>query len=346
MLPHEQRNGLKSPGSTRVAALLTFGKLAVLGVLAYFLAAGATTLAASYWLARPGSARATATARPRIHTAPFHVDDTQILQRNIFCAACGSQVNPPVVEVPPGPGDTGLDERGGDEGDGMGPCTGGVKLVASLTSPGHPDWSLAAIADPTSKETILYRRGMSVAEQTIVGIESAVVYMQPSGGRVCRLALFEPEGSPSSAQPRRLTMQERAERAADTRQGSDGPPGALDAQALDNGITKVSDTQYTIQRSLVDNIIQNQAAMMRTARVIPHSENGQIGGVKLYGIRRNSLLDRIGIQNGDLLRTINGFDMASPDSALQAYARLRTADHLTISIERRGQPTTLNYTIQ
>jgi general secretion pathway protein C len=47
-----------------------------------------------------------------------------------------------------------------------------------------------------------------------------------------------------------------------------------------------------------------------------------------------------------MLRTINGYDMSSPDSALEAYARLRTADHLTLSIVRRGQPTTIDYNIR
>ena len=69
-------------------------------------------------------------------------------------------------------------------------------------------------------------------------------------------------------------------------------------------------------------------------------------GVKLYGIRRGSLLSRLGLQNGDLLRTINGFDMSSPDKALEAYTKLRTASNLTVAIERRGQSMTLDYEIR
>ena len=120
----------------------------------------------------------------------------------------------------------------------------------------------------------------------------------------------------------------------------------MDQGELDRGITKVSERSYTIERGLVDRLLANQAALMRTARVIPHEEGGRVVGVKLYGIRRNSLLGRLGVQNGDMLRTINGYDMSSPDSALEAYARLRTADHLTLSVVRRGQPTTIDYNIR
>jgi general secretion pathway protein C len=38
--------------------------------------------------------------------------------------------------------------------------------------------------------------------------------------------------------------------------------------------------------------------------------------------------------------------MTSPEKALEAYARLRTSDHLTVSVNRRGQATTLDYNIK
>src|SRR5690606_36226867 len=121
--------------------------------------------------------------------------------------------------------------------------------------------------------------------------------------------------------------------------------GGINASEMESGIQRVSDTNFNIDRSPVDRVLENQAELMRTARVIPHEENGRTVGVKLYGIRRNSLLGRLGVQNGDMLRTINGYDMSSPDTALEAYAQLRTADHLTLSIVRRGQSTTIDYNI-
>ena len=51
-------------------------------------------------------------------------------------------------------------------------------------------------------------------------------------------------------------------------------------------------------------------------------------------------------ENGDRLQTINGFDMTSPEKALEAYARLRTADHLTVQVNRKGSNTNLDYNIK
>jgi general secretion pathway protein C len=52
------------------------------------------------------------------------------------------------------------------------------------------------------------------------------------------------------------------------------------------------------------------------------------------------------MENGDRLQTINGFEVASPEKALEAYARLRTADKLTIQLNRRGQNMNLDFNIK
>ena len=127
---------------------------------------------------------------------------------------------------------------------------------------------------------------------------------------------------------------------------ADARSAGLSDEELTEGIEKISDTKFNIQRSLVDKVLANQGSLMKTARVIPHEENGRVAGVKLYGIRRNSLLGRLGVRNGDMLRTINGFDMTSPDTALEAYSRLRSADKLTLAVKRQNNEMTIEYNIE
>ena len=61
---------------------------------------------------------------------------------------------------------------------------------------------------------------------------------------------------------------------------------------------------------------------------------------------QETLLGMLGLENGDRLQAINGFEMASPEKALEAYARLRTADHLTVQVNRRGQNVNLDFNIK
>ena len=87
---------------------------------------------------------------------------------------------------------------------------------------------------------------------------------------------------------------------------------------------------------MVDKILENQAELMRSARIVPEQKDGKVVGVRMFGIRPDTLLGTLGLQNGDRLETINGFNMASPEKALEAYARLRTAGNLNVKVNRRG----------
>ena len=111
-------------------------------------------------------------------------------------------------------------------------------------------------------------------------------------------------------------------------------------------IHQVSETQFNVDKGVVDNILENQAQLMSSARIVPEQKDGKVVGIRLFGVRPDTLLGKLGLQNGDRLDSINGFEMASPEKALEAYARLRTADKLTVQVTRRGKPTTLDFNIQ
>ena len=112
-------------------------------------------------------------------------------------------------------------------------------------------------------------------------------------------------------------------------------------------IQKISETEYQIDRSVVDKILENQAELMKSARIVPEQKDGKVVGVRMFGIRPDTLLGTLGLQNGDRLESINGFNMASPEKALEAYARLRTASSLkNVKVNRRGQSMSIDYQIK
>ncbi len=307
--------------------------LGTLALSAFFLAQGGTRLLAMSVLeldpaagikSRGGGARAASSLNRR-------ADATPILKQNIFDWDRGPLEDPipnpddPTNPVPPG--------------DDVSACSGGKRLVGAAYNPGHPDWSFAAISNGGSSE--LYRKGMDVDGDELLAIRPKSVLMR-SGAGACKLTMFASQepNAPKTAPAKPSSGPGRPDRASSDRSGG------LSKEEMDQGIEKVSDTKFVIQRTLVDKVLANQASLMRTARVIPHEEDGRVVGVKLYGIRRTSLLGRLGLQNGDMLRTINGFDMTSPDSALEAYARLRNSNNITVALNRRGKPLTVEHVIQ
>jgi general secretion pathway protein C len=54
----------------------------------------------------------------------------------------------------------------------------------------------------------------------------------------------------------------------------------------------------------------------------------------------------LGLQNGNLLRMVNGVELTDPSSALQAYALLRSTSGFDVEVVRRGQPLTLRYVVR
>ena len=48
----------------------------------------------------------------------------------------------------------------------------------------------------------------------------------------------------------------------------------------------------------------------------------------------------------DRLQSINGFEMGDPQKALEAYTKLRTADRLTVSVNRHGKPVNIDFNIK
>jgi general secretion pathway protein C len=97
---------------------------------------------------------------------------------------------------------------------------------------------------------------------------------------------------------------------------------------------------------VVDKILENQAELMKSARIVPETKDGKVLGIRMFGIRPDTLLGTLGLQNGDRLEAINGFNMGSPEKALEAYARLRTAQNLDVNVNRRGVPVAIAFHIK
>ena len=111
----------------------------------------------------------------------------------------------------------------------------------------------------------------------------------------------------------------------------------------DFDIRNVGPNQYVIKRADLNKATGNLGALASQARIVPSAKDN---GFKIFSISKDSLYSKIGIQNGDVLKSINGIELSSPDKALEAYSRLQNASKLSLDIVRKGQNETLEYTIE
>jgi general secretion pathway protein C len=266
---------------------------------------------------------------PAAASAPFHSTNAEaIISRNPFDSVTGPlnpiQLTLPTEDAAP---------QGPDLSDPMNapPCEGVKVLVIAASS--DPDWSFAAFQSGNETKSILRRRGGEVGTKTVQFVGWDRVWLA-GGSQLCQAPMFAPPAGASATAP-----------APPAPAPAPGGPGALDP-AIAKGIQKVSATEFNVDRGVVDKILENQADLMRQARIVPEQENGKMVGIRMFGVRPETLLGVLGMENGDRLQTINGFDMTSPEKALEAYARLRTSDHLTVQVNRKGANMNLDYNIK
>jgi general secretion pathway protein C len=295
----------------------------LIAVAAYFQAAGIGQLVAGSVALDPSSMPANAPPPKTIAIPTLSKDHEtsadQILARNPFDSVTGPLDGQNVdLTIPPPPVKDNSDPYQDPACD--------VARVLLITASDDPSWSFAAIAGADGKPQ-LRRQGDDVAGHTVYYVGWDRVWLIQNGSR-CQMEVGG-----------KAKLKDGAKK-------DDKPKGKGVPEEISSKIHKISDNEFNIERSVVDSILENQAELMKSARIVPEKEGDKVVGIRLFGIKPESLLGTLGLENGDRLQQINGFDMASPEKALEAYARLRTADHLTVAINRKGKDQNIDFNIK
>lgn len=112
------------------------------------------------------------------------------------------------------------------------------------------------------------------------------------------------------------------------------------------GVRKVGATSYEIDQREFDKALSNVARLMTEARAIPEKDSsGNFIGFRIMYLKEGSLFEKIGIQKDDVLTRINGYELNSPEKALQLFSKLKTAPQFTIDLTREVKSVTLDYSV-
>lgn len=242
--------------------------------------------------------------------------------RNMFCSACTpaeategdativDSDSPPLTSLP-------------------------LRLVATNVST-EAAYSFATILNTSTDRQGAYSVDEEIPESgSIVRITAKHVdFKNTTSKRVERISLLA-----KASTPRKVAKTE-------SKSSSSKKPKDELLAMIDEGVNKLSKTEFEIDKKVVDKILENPMAVARGARIVPSIKNGKANGFKLYAIRPSSVYAKIGLMNGDTIHSINGFDLTSPDKALEVYTKVREATSLSVNATRRGKPISLNYSIK
>ena len=96
-------------------------------------------------------------------------------------------------------------------------------------------------------------------------------------------------------------------------------------------------------RETAENTRANLGAELRLAQMQPRITDGKTDGFMIRRLRRNSILNKLGLQRGDVVLNVNGMSLNSPEAALQIFQQLREARQITVGVERKGEAMTFSY---
>jgi hypothetical protein len=118
------------------------------------------------------------------------------------------------------------------------------------------------------------------------------------------------------------------------------PPRAVASESRPAGaeIRQTGSSRFAVRRAVLDRIAADPSPLLRAVQTVPYVDNGRVAGVQLLESTPGSFEGNLGLQSGDVLTKINDRLMDAPGRWLETYTQLRSADHITLSILRNGQP--------
>ncbi len=174
----------------------------------------------------------------------------------------------------------------------------GVTLRGTITGP--REISRAVIEDAGDQK--LYRIGESVKSATIIAILRNKVILDVNGQQQM-LVVEERASNGKVASARASTRTPRRPRAA--------PASAGDA-------------------------MKNLDQLVGNARVVPYYRGGQPYGFRVSDVVEGSEIYNQGMRTGDIIKSVNGVPIRTPQDALNAYQELQNSTTVQLEVERQG----------
>ncbi len=207
-----------------------------------------------------------------------------------------------------------------------------LKLVGAMVA-NQSQWSLASIQDMSTNEVAIYMVGDKVQGAEILdiqrmceGIERLCVVVKNNNRKEC-----VDEDGPEGAGPAPAVA---------------APTPMPQPNSLGNAIKEVASNKYSVPRSEIDKTLSNLNDVAMQARIVPSFKDGRANGFKVFSIRPDSIYTKIGIQNGDVISRINGYEINSPDKALEVYSKLKEASRIEVELDRNGQRILKTYNVE
>lgn len=124
----------------------------------------------------------------------------------------------------------------------------------------------------------------------------------------------------------------------------DAPARTSDA-GIGAGVVAEGDT-VVVDEAEVDRALENLPLLLTQARAVPYFKEGRSVGLRMFAIKSGSLFEKIGLKNGDILKSINGNSLGDITQAMKLFETLKQQRNIGVVVERDRQDREFKYQIR
>ncbi len=114
------------------------------------------------------------------------------------------------------------------------------------------------------------------------------------------------------------------------------------SQPVRRNVATTTRTSESEDEDSIQNVVaQNVTKLADVIRPTPYFVAGQQQGYRVYPGRDRKQFAALGLRPGDLIKDIDGAALTDPQQAMQIFQNLGSADQVSVTVERNGQPEVL-----
>ncbi|MGZ3804350.1 MAG: type II secretion system protein GspC [Pseudobdellovibrionaceae bacterium] len=201
-----------------------------------------------------------------------------------------------------------------------------LNLVGTLVH-SNPDKSIAAIELKGKNQTIPYTPKQNIENlATLLKVERQKVIIRNLNSNALEFIEMKPFGN------QKVSF------------GATAPP----APSGSGDVKSLGDNKFTIKRADLQKYLNDLSSILMQARAVPARDKvtGEVIGYRIMDFQPNSIFSQLGIQRMDLIKSVNGEPVDTPQKAMELFNMFKNSNNIKMSVDRGGHSETLDYSIQ
>ena len=127
------------------------------------------------------------------------------------------------------------------------------------------------------------------------------------------------------------------------RPASTPEPAPARTQNTGNVVAASANSEGSISAEMVNSLVQNPFDELKRIRMRP---NEKAGGLEVQWIQNDSILRQLGVQRGDVIKSVNGIPFTNMGDIANSINSLINSERFDVEVTRGGKATALRYTVK